>query len=140
VVDDEPDGRETVAAVLSTYHAQVTTASSAREALALLIESPPDVLVSDIGMPEQDGYDLIREVRRLSRIEAAQIPAMALTAFAREEDRQQAIAAGFQMHVTKPIAPADLVAGVAKLAGRSAVPPSSNGNGSSGAHPLVTAG
>jgi signal transduction histidine kinase/DNA-binding response OmpR family regulator len=140
VVDDEPDGRETIAAVLSTHHAQVTTASSAREALAILIESPPHVLVSDIGMPEQDGYDLIREVRRLSRIEAAQVPAMALTAFAREEDRLQALAAGFQMHVTKPIAPADLIAGVAKLAGRSARTLSPNGNGSSGSHPLVAAG
>jgi CheY-like chemotaxis protein len=139
VVDDEPDGRETVAMVLTTHHAKVTTASSAREALARLVESPPDVLVSDIGMPEQDGYDLIREVRRLSRVEAAQVPAVALTAFAREEDRLQALAAGFQMHLAKPVAPADLVAGVAKLAGRVSGPASPNGNGSAGSRRIMAA-
>ncbi|HWB10958.1 MAG TPA: response regulator [Pirellulales bacterium] len=138
VVDDEPDGREMVAMVLSNHHAKVTTASSAREALALLLRSPPDVLVSDIGMPEQDGYDLIREVRRLSRAEVAQVPALALTAFAREEDRLQALAAGFQMHLSKPFAPGDLVAGVAMLAGRAArVPP--NGNGSAATLRLMPA-
>lgn len=140
VVDDEPDGRETIAKVLSTYHAEVATASSVREALELFAQSPPDVLVSDIGMPGEDGYDLVREVRRLSGPQGGQVPAMALTAFAREEDRLQAIAAGFQVHATKPIEPAELVAGVARLAGRGGAPVGVNGNGSAAAHPLVVAG
>jgi signal transduction histidine kinase/DNA-binding response OmpR family regulator len=138
VVDDEPDGRDTIAMLLSTHAAQVTTASSAREALVRLIESPPDVLVSDIGMPEEDGYDLIRQVRRLSHVEAARVPAMALTAFAREEDRLQALSAGFQMHVTKPIEPAELVRSIARLAGRGHSSPAPNGNGHGASpHPLV---
>jgi signal transduction histidine kinase len=142
VVDDEPDGRDTIAMVLATHHAEVTTASSAREALSLMRQSPFDVLVSDIGMPEEDGYDLIRQVRQLPCTEAAHIPAMALTAFAREEDRLQALAAGFQMHVIKPIEPTDLLASVAKLAGRSGSSAGANGNGhgSGNLHPLVVAG
>ncbi|HVX11815.1 MAG TPA: response regulator [Pirellulales bacterium] len=137
VVDDEPDGRETIAKVLTVYQAEVTSASSVAEALVAFHKSPPDVLVSDIGMPEQDGYDLIREIRRLPPEKGGRIPAMALTAFAREEDRLQALAAGFQTHATKPIEPAELVAGVARLAGRTATAASPNGNGSYASHPLV---
>jgi signal transduction histidine kinase/DNA-binding response OmpR family regulator len=139
VVDDEPDGREMIAKVLSTYQAVVTTAASVSEALELFVRSPPDVLVSDIGMPEQDGYDLIRQVRRLSAEEGGRVPAMALTAFAREDDRLRALAAGFQIHATKPIEPAELVAGIARLASRPTPVVGTNGNGNTTTHPLVTA-
>jgi len=141
VVDDEPDGREAIAKVLAIYHAQVATASSAREALALFAQARPDVLISDIGMPEQDGYDLIRRVRDLAPADGGRVPAMALTAFAREEDRLRAIEAGFQVHAIKPVQPAELAAGVAKLAGRDAASsgPSGDGHGVS-ANPLVAAG
>lgn len=135
VVDDETDGRETIAKVLSFYHAEVATASSAREALAQLQTTLPDVLVSDIGMPELDGYDLIRAVRRLPVAQGGKVPALALTAFAREEDRLQALAAGFEVHTAKPIPPAELVAHVARLAGRGAPSPVADGGSSS--RPLV---
>ena len=140
VVDDEPDGREAIARVLSMYRAEVATASSVREALACFNQSPPDVLVSDIGMPGEDGYDLIRLVRQLPPGEGGRVPAIALTAFAREEDRLRAIEAGFQIHASKPVQPGELAAAVARLAGRTS-PPHSNGNGHSGAssHSLVLA-
>lgn len=136
VVDDEPDGREAIARVLAVYHAQVATASSVREALACFAQSPPEVLISDIGMPGEDGYDLIRQVRELPPGDGGRVPAIALTAFAREEDRLRAIDAGFQIHASKPAQPAELAAAVAKLAGRS---PGRGGNGHGGAssHPLV---
>jgi signal transduction histidine kinase/DNA-binding response OmpR family regulator len=128
VVDDEPDGRETIAKLLTVYGAEITTACSAREALAGLRNAPPDVLISDIGMPDEDGYDLIREVRRLPAAQGGHVPALALTAFAREEDRVRALAAGFQLHAAKPIEPTELVASVARLARRPAPPPNSNGS------------
>jgi signal transduction histidine kinase/DNA-binding response OmpR family regulator len=140
IVDDEPDGRDTIAKMLTMYEAQVTTASCAREARALFERSPPDVLISDIGMPEEDGYDLIRFLRRLPPTQGGEVPAIALTAFAREEDRVQALAAGFQVHATKPIEPAELISAVARLAGRSQAAPGANGNGSHSSHPLVATG
>ena len=88
------------------------------EALRLLERLKPDVVVSDIGMPGDDGYALIRQIRKLAPEQGGRIPAAALTAFAREEDRIQALNAGFQMHVPKPIEPMHLVVVVAKLAGR----------------------
>jgi CheY-like chemotaxis protein len=78
----------------------------------------PDVLISDIGMPTADGYDLIREVRRLDPERGGRIPAVALTAYAREEDRTQALSAGYQTHLAKPVDPVTLAAAVADLAGR----------------------
>jgi len=91
---------------------------SALEALEVLPLMRPDVLVSDIGMPGNDGYDLIQKVRSLSSVEGGGTPAVALTAFARSEDRQRALLAGYQIHVSKPVEPAELIAVCASLAGR----------------------
>jgi CheY-like chemotaxis protein len=93
-------------------------AASAREAIALFKEKRPDVLVSDIGMPEVDGYRLILEVRRLADNQGGNTPAAALTAFARSEDRRRALMAGYESHIAKPVEPAELIAVVASLAGR----------------------
>lgn len=112
VVDDEPDTREIVSLALEQYAVNVTTAASAFEALKVLEQLEPDVLISDIGMPGEDGYTLIRKVRQLG----GQMPAVALTAYAREEDRASALAAGFQCHISKPVEPEQLVAMVAQLA------------------------
>jgi signal transduction histidine kinase len=116
VVDDEPDTLETLQHVLATCGAEVRAALSAEEALAILAEWTPDLLVSDIGMPGEDGYQLIRQVRALAPERGGQIPALALTAYARVEDRLKVLGAGFQMHVAKPIEPAELVAVVGSLA------------------------
>lgn len=118
VVDDEPDARELVRRVLESADAAVITVGSAQEALERLIQEGPDVLVSDIGMPDEDGYDLIRRVRALPQDKGGATPALALTAFARSEDRQRAFMAGFQLHVAKPVEPSELVAVVASLAGK----------------------
>jgi signal transduction histidine kinase/CheY-like chemotaxis protein len=118
VVDDDPDSRDVVVAYLEARHATVQTAASAAAAFDLLQLQPVDVLLADVAMPGEDGYSLIRRVRALTRGPASQIPAAALTAFAREEDRVAALKAGFQMHLTKPIDPDSLVAAVASL-GRS---------------------
>ena len=115
VVDDEPDARELARVVLSDEGAVVEVASTAGEALAILARSGPCLLVSDIGMPGRDGYDLIRAVRSLPRDRGGDTPAAALTAFARVEDRRRALAAGYQLHATKPVEPLELVALVASL-------------------------
>ena len=94
-------------------------AATARAALGALEQAAFDVLVSDIGMPEEDGYDLIRHVRALDAGRGGQIPALAVTAYARIEDRDKAIAAGYHEHAVKPIEPAELAAAVATLTGRS---------------------
>jgi PAS domain S-box-containing protein len=121
-VDDEADSRGLLRVVLEAAGASVTTAASAAEALGLLESSPPDVLVADIGMPDMDGFDLIRHVRTLPDAAAAQVPAAALTAFARSEDRTRALQSGFEMHLAKPVDPGELVASVATLARRHRVP------------------
>ncbi|BAZ00127.1 multi-sensor hybrid histidine kinase [Tolypothrix tenuis PCC 7101] len=118
VVDDEPDARQLLTTVLSPYGAQVMTAASATEALAAVPQFHPDVLVSDIGMPKEDGYVLIRQLRALPPEQGGRIPAVALTAYARSEDRTQALLAGFQLHIPKPVNPAELVAVIANLTGR----------------------
>ncbi|MEZ0266515.1 MAG: GAF domain-containing protein [Phycisphaerae bacterium] len=118
VVDDEPDARALLARVLEGCEARVRTAGSADEALALLAAERPDVLVSDIGMPGEDGYALIRKVRSLGPDRGGAVPAIALTAYARAEDRMRAVLAGFQMHVAKPVEPAELITMVASLGGR----------------------
>jgi signal transduction histidine kinase/CheY-like chemotaxis protein len=115
VVDDEPDARELLKRVLSQCEAEVTTAQNGREGLELIRAAKPDVIVSDIGMPGMDGYEFIREVRRLMPADAARIPAIALTAFARSEDRTKAMLAGYQVHVAKPIEPQELVVTVGSL-------------------------
>ena len=123
VVDDELDARELLTAVLSSYGAVVRSAPSVEEGLRLFHEQVPDVLVSDIGLPTEDGYAFIRRVRALGADAGGNVPAAALTAYASADDHQRALAAGFQVHVTKPIEPADLATMVASLAGRSAPPP-----------------
>ena len=117
VVDDDEQSREVVAAHLSERRAAVLTAKSAAEAFALLQRERVDVLLADIGMPGEDGYSLIRRIRALSPPATASIPAAALTAFAREEDRALALSAGFQMHLAKPIDSSALIAAVATLKG-----------------------
>ncbi len=118
VVDDELDARTLVTAVLEGHGAHVTTASSASEALNEVERNRPDVMVSDIGMPGEDGYSLIRKVRGLTGGGVKAVPAVALTAYARMEDRTRAIFAGFQSHVAKPVDPEELLMVVAALAGR----------------------
>lgn len=115
VVDDEADSREFVAFVLEQDGAQVQSVASAFDALQALSESHPDVLVSDIGMPDMDGYELVRQVRLWTTEQGKQIPAIALTAYAGEYDQQQAIKAGFQQHLAKPVDPIELVETVARL-------------------------
>lgn len=109
VVDDEVDARELVAFILEAAGARVDLAASTAEALEILETSQPDLIVADIGMPVEDGYALLRRVRAMPGRDAASLPALALTAYARAEDRHQAFSAGFQSHVTKPVEPHDLV-------------------------------
>ena len=117
VVDDEADARRLLDKVLGQAGAVVTVAGSVAEALAALETAVPHVLLSDIAMPGQDGYDLIRQVRARG-LNAKELPAVALTAFAHRDDRRRALLAGFQVHVPKPIDPHDLTAVLATLAGR----------------------
>ena len=115
VVDDDRDARELVRRLLEACNAVVRTAGSAREAFAALEDGEFDVLVSDIGMPGEDGYALLQRVRSLPPGRNGDIPAMALTAYARGEDRVKAIRAGFHLHAAKPVDPAELIAAVANL-------------------------
>jgi CheY-like chemotaxis protein len=115
VVDDEPDSRSLVNRFLTDAKATTALAGSAAEAHSLLRDFAADVIISDIGMPEQDGYEFIRQRRDIGD----KTPALALTAFARAEDRIRSIEAGFQTHLRKPVEPAVLVAVVASLTGRS---------------------
>lgn len=118
VVDDEADARELVGTMLKQYGVEVTEVASASEGLEALQRLVPDVLVCDIGMPQEDGYSLIRKVRTLKSEAVRLIPALALTAYARDEDRERALSAGFQQHLPKPVNPMLLVEIIAKLAGR----------------------
>ncbi len=115
VVDDEPDARALIQRVLSQCGAEVCTAGSAAEGLEQLRLFQPHVLVSDIGMPVTDGYQFIRAVRNLAPDEGGKTPAIALTAFARSEDRMNAMLAGYQVHVAKPIEPQELAVTVRTL-------------------------
>jgi CheY-like chemotaxis protein len=117
VVDDEPDARALLKRVLDECDAEVFTASNAVEALAVVRQHRPHVLVSDIGMPDVDGYELLRRVRTLGEANGGKLPAIALTAFARSEDRTRALRAGFLVHVSKPVEPSELIATVAAVAG-----------------------
>ena len=118
VIDDERDSRALVKRILEECEAIVTMAASAEEGLAALRVQKADVIISDIGMPGTDGYQFIRAVRQLSEDQGGNSPAIALTAFARSEDRQRAMLAGFDMHIAKPVEPAELIAVVARLARR----------------------
>jgi CheY-like chemotaxis protein len=115
VVDDDQENRDVVAAHLESHHAHVLTAASAAQAFDLLQREHVDVLVTDVAMPGEDGYSLIRRIRASRAAETATIPAAALTAFAREEDRQRALQSGFQLHLAKPVDAGSLVAAVATL-------------------------
>ena len=104
-VEDEPDTRDVVARILREYGTKVRTAGSVAAALAELEADPPDVLISDIGMPHEDGCTLVRKIRQHKSERIAKIPAIALTALARPEDRERTLAAGDQIHVAKPVDP-----------------------------------
>jgi CheY-like chemotaxis protein len=115
VVDDEPDTRELLVVGLGMCGAEVKSVGSAAEALEAMAADVPDLLISDIGMPGEDGYELIRRVRELPPGGGGKVPAIALTAYARAEDRMQALRAGYHMHVPKPVELAELVAVAASL-------------------------
>jgi two-component system CheB/CheR fusion protein len=118
IVDDEPDIRQLFRLTLEECGAEVTEAESVRETLSIFRDHPGgyDVLISDIGLPEEDGYMLIRQIRELSPEAGGQIPAAALTAYTGEAEETAALAAGFQVHIAKPIEPDQLVSIVASLA------------------------
>jgi signal transduction histidine kinase/ActR/RegA family two-component response regulator len=118
VVDDEPDARELVKKLLETCNATVFVAAGADDALATLADQKVDVLISDIGMPGMDGYEFIRKLRARNAKEGGRVPAIALTAFARAEDRMRAMISGYNLHLSKPIEPTELIVAVASLAGR----------------------
>jgi signal transduction histidine kinase/ActR/RegA family two-component response regulator len=118
LVDDTSDGRELTALVLTQAGARVQPVGSVREALHSVEQDPPDVLVSDIGLPDEDGYALIRQIRQHEATHGGFLPAVALTGYARFEDRERILAAGFQSHVTKPLDPTALIAAIAAIAHR----------------------
>jgi signal transduction histidine kinase len=117
VVDDEPDTRELIDFVFEQCEAKVTTAASVREALAALDAGTFDLLISDVGMPDEDGYSLLRRVRGRSSVQNGRVPALALTAYARAEDRMAALKSGFNMHLSKPIDAKELLVVAATLIG-----------------------
>ena len=118
IADDDPDARELMRRVLSDCDADVRTAAGGAEALALFERDPPDVFVSDVGMPGLSGHEVIRQVRAKSPAAGGHVPAVAVTAYARSADRRKALEAGFDMHVAKPIEPAELLAIIARLSSR----------------------
>jgi CheY-like chemotaxis protein len=124
-VDDEADARELLREVLAGRGAEVSVASSAGEALDLLVKERPHVVIADLAMPGEDGYTFMNHVRALPPNAGGIAPALALTAFASAEDRSKAIRAGFQMHVAKPVNPAELVSVVRNLATGGSAPPRS---------------
>jgi len=115
VVDDDSSARQMISTVLAQSGAKVKSCVSSSEALEAVSLWKPDVLLSDIGMPNEDGYALIQKVRRLKAECGGNVPAAALTAYAREEDRARSLREGFQVHVSKPVEPAELVAVVSGL-------------------------
>jgi CheY-like chemotaxis protein len=117
VVEDEPDTLEFLERFLRSYGADIVVARSAEEALAKLAVHKVDLFVSDIGLPDLDGYDLMQRIRKLPANAGGATPAVALTAYARTEDRTRAFRAGYQAHLAKPIEPAELVATIASFAG-----------------------
>jgi CheY-like chemotaxis protein len=117
VVDDEQDSRDFLRTAVERYGSSVETATSVGEALKVIELERPDFLVSDIGMPGEDGHSLIRRVRALPAEKGGQTPAIALTAYARSEDQLRAVQAGFQMHLSKPVEPEELVSAIANVVG-----------------------
>ena len=117
-VDDDRDALALVREILEATGATVFTADSAQQALETLERTTPDVLLTDLGMPQMSGFELIERVRHAERAEIREIPAVALTAYARSEDRAKSLRSGFQMHLAKPIDPGELMAAIASLVGR----------------------
>jgi CheY-like chemotaxis protein len=115
VIDDQEDSRGLIHEVLTTYEAEVVCAASADEGLELIRKYKPHVIISDIGMPGKDGYQLIREVRALAASHGGKIPAIALTAFVRPEDKMEATRAGYQTHLSKPVESHELVSTIQAL-------------------------
>ena len=126
VVDDDQDARELIRAMLTAYGAQVDTVASANEALARIERNPPQVLVSDIGLPSEDGYSLIRRVRELPG--GDRLPALALTAYAGTTDHRRSVEAGFDQHVPKPVEPAELAGAIAAMASKARARAAANGS------------
>ncbi len=118
VVEDEMDVRDFLRVSLRQYGADVTAFATTSEALDALARERPDVLVSDIGLPDEDGYEFIRRVRSLGPDKGGTVPAAALTAYAHGEDGERVLSAGYQVHLPKPVQPAELASVVAALAGR----------------------
>ncbi|MEH2069277.1 MAG: PAS domain-containing protein [Nostoc sp.] len=118
IVDDDADTREFVGFLLEQKGALITTTASASEALNSIAQSVPDLLISDLAMPEMDGYSLIEQIRAMSKQQGREIPAIALTAYVAESDRQQILAAGFEKHVAKPVQPIELLTSIADLIGQ----------------------
>jgi hypothetical protein len=115
IVDDASDSLELIKTVLHECGAETVTANSAAEGLEIVTSNPPDILISDIQMPDEDGYSLIRKIRSLPSREAQEILAIAVTAHANSEDRARALAAGFQIHIRKPVDPSELVEAISQL-------------------------
>jgi CheY-like chemotaxis protein len=117
-VDDDQDGLALIAAILGQAGATVALSHSAAEGFDMFVAEPPDVLISDVEMPDEDGYSLIRRIRALEPARGGRVPAIALTAYGRREDRLRSIGAGFSMHVPKPVDPSELLTLVASLSSR----------------------
>ena len=115
MVDDQADARILLCRLIEEHGGRCFLGESGADALRLLTEEDVNILISDIGMPDFDGYELIRKIRTMPESTARNLPAIALTAYARADDRQRALLAGFQMHVSKPVEPRELIAGMASL-------------------------
>ncbi|HLM24811.1 MAG TPA: response regulator, partial [Pyrinomonadaceae bacterium] len=114
-VEDDDDSRKLLATMLTRYGARVTSTKSAAQALEVFQGELPDVMISDIGMPDQDGYELIRKLRALPIEKGGAVPAIALTGYASRKDRERALKSGYQQHMAKPIEQADLIKSIAAL-------------------------
>ncbi|WP_363318149.1 response regulator [Nostoc sp. NMS4] len=115
IVDDDVDTREFLHFLLQQNGALITAAASVKEALTIIAQVVPNLLISDLGMPEIDGYSLIKILRAMPKEEGGEIPAIALTAYAGESDRDRVLAAGFQKHIAKPVQPTELLTSIADL-------------------------
>jgi CheY-like chemotaxis protein len=117
IVEDEPDTREFLKRLLESHGATVIAVGSAEEGLKAFCTESPQILVSDIGLPDVDGFELIRQIRNHASPRGGTVPAVALTAYARAEDRARALRAGYQAHLAKPVEPGELLMTIASFAG-----------------------
>jgi CheY-like chemotaxis protein len=118
LVEDDDDSRKLLGTMLKRYGARVTSTKSAAEALRVFQDELPDVMISDIGMPDQDGYELIRKLRAFPPERGGKTPAIALTGYASRKDRERALSSGYQQHMAKPIEQVDMIQAIAALIGR----------------------